>query len=693
MIENEKTGIINDENKNYLNIITNNINNIDVNNKSHKNLPKSSDILSISTNPENIFTLLYPIGRSTFGTVYKAIHKELKKVYTIKVINFFNELKNKAINNLDLNISFQNILFNLNNFMFQQESSLKKLYKKSKYIVNYYGSYFSKKENTLWLIFEYCPSGSLLDLMQTINRAYTEEEISTIIKSILEGLIFIHSKNLNHRDIKSSNIFLSEDGQAKFGDFSIGNKLEILYFFFNNKNISTNNMESQEEKKINCDLKSDILNLGIICCEMCKGKIYFTELNQQNDMTLKVDDIINKDEHSKEFYDFVKKCLEVEPKERPSIEELIHHEFIVKYARDNKFLKELINSHIDEINQFRKNRNELKDFSDKEKINELNNNKNLNYKNFHHQKNNLSNITSHFYDDDIKQSNYKEKENLNSKKESQNKIKEEKNKFSSKSDLINFPTFHKIDEENNINDDNESFEEIKEIHSLCKSFDITYFNYENISQNNSNKINNGNKIKLTKNRNNLNTNKINLLLDKEDKKKENNINNFPNLNKMIYTKKTKNKSIDKIFSKKNKSKIKNIINKSSDNLYFEEKKSNTNKNIQNFIYTKSKIKNQGKNNFIFKKPIISSRTKKCSVINDTNRDSVILDTESEEGHINNTNLFKAKSNFDIFKIVNKEFFSKTNCLFHKNLLRLSELNINKSKINNDDENDKNISYK
>ena len=421
-------------------------------------------------------------------------------------------------------------------------------------------------------------------------------------------------------------------------------------------------MESQEEKKINCDLKSDILNLGIICCEMCKGKISFTELNQQNDMTLKVDDIINKDEHSKEFYDFVKKCLEVEPKERPSIEELIHHEFIVKYARDNKFLKELINSHIDEINQFRKNRNELKDFSDKEKINELNNNKNLNYKNFHHKKNNLSNITSHFYDDDIKQSNYKEKENLNSKKESQNKIKEEKNKFSSKSDLINFPTFHKIDEENNINDDNESFEEIKEIHSLCKSFDITYFNYENISQNNSNKINNGNKIKLTKNRNNLNTNKINLLLDKEDKKKE------------------------------NKSKIKNIINKSSDNLYFEEKKSNTNKNMQNFIYTKSKIKKQGKNNFIFKKPIISSRTKKCSVINDTNRDSVILDTESEEGHINNTNLFKAKSNFDIFKIVNKEFFSKTNCLFHKNLLRLSELNINKSKIDYN-ENDKNISYK
>ena len=174
-------------------------------------------------------------------------------------------------------------------------------------------------------------------------------------------------------------------------------------------------------------------------------------------------------------------------------------------------------------------------------------------------------------------------------------------------------------------------------------------------------------------------------MDKDDKNMENNIDNFEIKNKIIYTRKTKNKSKDKVFLKKNKSKYKNIINKSSDNLYIKQNKTKINKNLKNYIYVKSKVKKQEKNNFIFKKPIISSRVKNFPSINDINRDSIILDTASEEGHINNTNFLNVKSNFDIFKIENKDFFSNTNYLFRKNLLRLSELNINKN-ISNGDEN-------
>ena len=706
MKETEKIEVINDENKNYLNIITNNINNTKLYNKNQKDLPKFPDILSISSNPEEIFTLLYPIGHDGFGTVYKAIHKETKRVYAIKTIDIINGTKNKSLNNVDLKNNFQNLLFNFNYSLAQQESSLMKLCQKSKYIVNYYGSYYSNKTNTLWLILEYCPAGSIIDLMLSMNRVYTEEEISTIIKNVLQGLILIHSKNLIHRDIKAANIFLSEDGHAKLGDFGVGTKLGIDNCFRNSKKGSPYWMSPQVVKNLNYDMKTDIWSLGITCCEMCNGKPPFSELDPKNAMEKiginppKVDAIIKKEKHSKEFYDFVKKCLEIEPENRPSAKELINHGFIIKYAKDNNFLKELIDSHIDEINRFRNFRSQLKDFDDKEKMNEFNNTKNLNHKEPHHEKNNCSNITSHFYDNDLKPNYFKEKENLlikmissssnidnnclNSTKDSKNQIKEEKGDYSSKTDFKNFPTFHKVDEENNINED-ESFEEVKEIHNLCKSFDITYFIDENKNSNNLNKNKNGNKIKLTKNKNNLNLQKINLLLDKDDKNMENNIDNFEIKNKIIYTRKTKNKSKDKVFSKKIKSKYKNIINKSSDNLYIKQNKTNNNKNLKNFIYVKSKIKKQGKNNFIFKKPIISSRIKNFPSINDINRDSIILNTASEEGHINNTNFLNVKSNFDIFKIENKDFFSNTNYLFRKNLLRLSELNINKN-ISNGDEN-------
>ena len=47
-----------------------------------------SDILSIPSNPEDFFTLLSPIGSGAFGRVYKAIHKESKKTFSIKIIQY-----------------------------------------------------------------------------------------------------------------------------------------------------------------------------------------------------------------------------------------------------------------------------------------------------------------------------------------------------------------------------------------------------------------------------------------------------------------------------------------------------------------------------------------------------------------------------------------------------------------------------
>ena len=366
------------------------------------------------------------------------------------------------------------------------------------------------------------------------------------MKNVLKGLILIHSKNLIHRDIKAANIFLSEDGFAKLGDFGVGTKLGIGDYFRNSKKGSPYWMSPQVVRNINYDMKTDIWSLGITCAEMSNGEPPFAELNPQNVMEKigihppNVDEIIKKEEHTKEFYDFMKKCLEVEPENRPCASELIKHEFIVKYAKDNEFLKELINKHIEDINKFRKFSNELKKNNNNNNNNkdnvkdELNDNKKIIKLKPHYERNNDDYITSHF-NDDIKPNCFKEKENLlikmissstnmdngvNSTKDSQNQIKEDKLDISSKPDHKNYPTFHKIDEENNVNDDSDSVE-IKEIHNLSKSFDTTYFLKENKSPYNSNihdKNRNKNEIviKLSKNNDNIRKEKINLLLDMED---------------------------------------------------------------------------------------------------------------------------------------------------------------------------------
>ena len=47
----------------------------------------------------------------------------------------------------------------------QEETSLMRLVNSSNYIIKYNIFYFSRVTNILWLILEYCASGSIIDLM------------------------------------------------------------------------------------------------------------------------------------------------------------------------------------------------------------------------------------------------------------------------------------------------------------------------------------------------------------------------------------------------------------------------------------------------------------------------------------------------------------------------------------------------
>jgi serine/threonine-protein kinase 24/25/MST4 len=318
-----------------------------------------SDILSIPSNPEDIFTLLNPIGHGAFGYVYKAIHNKSKKIYAIKIINYFkdniNYIENeKHINNI--NFCYQTV---------QQETSLMKKVSSSNYILEYYGSYFSRRTNTLWLIIEYCSFGSTIDLMLAMNRIYTEIEVATIIKMVLQGLIIIHEKNLIHRDIKGANILLSADGFAKLGDFGVGTKLEED--FRKSKKGSPYWMSPQLIQKENYDNKTDIWSLGITCIELSQGEPPNSQLSPQevmekignkkftfNDFILK-----KKSYYSNEFINFVSQCLQINPQKRPSAKELIKHKFITKYAKNNLFLKKFLKTQEKNMENFRKEFEEI----------------------------------------------------------------------------------------------------------------------------------------------------------------------------------------------------------------------------------------------------------------------------------------------------------------------------------------------
>ncbi|NXT66678.1 PAK3 kinase, partial [Chaetops frenatus] len=72
-------------------------------------------------------------------------------------------------------------------------------------------------DEEFWLVMEYMDGGTLSDV---ISKTYLyEEEMASISRECLQGLDFLHSNHVIHRDVKSCNILLRTDGCVKLGQY------------------------------------------------------------------------------------------------------------------------------------------------------------------------------------------------------------------------------------------------------------------------------------------------------------------------------------------------------------------------------------------------------------------------------------------------------------------------------------------
>ena len=64
----------------------------------------------------------------------------------------------------------------------------------------------------------------LKQLMENVKHEFTWGEIKCLIKQLLMGIEYLHSKNIIHRDLKPSNILYNNKGVLKICDFGLARK-------------------------------------------------------------------------------------------------------------------------------------------------------------------------------------------------------------------------------------------------------------------------------------------------------------------------------------------------------------------------------------------------------------------------------------------------------------------------------------
>lgn len=123
------------------------------------------------------------------------------------------------------------------------------------------------------IIMEFCQRGDLKNLID--NRFYSKnpfskEEIIDILMQLGEGLSYLHHKNIIHRDIKSQNIFFTQDHLLRIGDFGLAKKLRKKKLNTNMTRVGTESYMAPEViRNKNYGLPADMWSLGCVIEEIC----------------------------------------------------------------------------------------------------------------------------------------------------------------------------------------------------------------------------------------------------------------------------------------------------------------------------------------------------------------------------------------------------------------------------------------
>ena len=165
------------------------------------------------------------LGQGGFGITYLAVQSGLERKVAIKEF-FMKDFCNRDGSTSHVTLGTEGSRETVARF---REKFLKEARNIARlnhpHIVRIYDIF--EENGTAYYVMEYAEGGSLADLVKS-KGCLSESEATGYILQIAEALAYIHSKKINHLDVKPANILLNELNEAILIDFGLSKQYDAL---------------------------------------------------------------------------------------------------------------------------------------------------------------------------------------------------------------------------------------------------------------------------------------------------------------------------------------------------------------------------------------------------------------------------------------------------------------------------------
>ncbi len=205
------------------------------------------------------YHILEKIGEGGMAVVYKAYDTRLEREVAIKII------RKEAFPPESINRIFKR---------FEREAkALARLSHSNIVKVHDYGEY----EGSPYLVMEYQPGGTLKAML---GKPLGWNEVSKLLIPVAKALGYAHQQGILHRDVKPSNILITNQGEPMLTDFGIAKILDMSdgqTLTGTGLGVGTPEYMAPEQglgKEV--DARADIYSLGVVLYELVTGRKPYT---------------------------------------------------------------------------------------------------------------------------------------------------------------------------------------------------------------------------------------------------------------------------------------------------------------------------------------------------------------------------------------------------------------------------------